>query len=212
MSSSQSTSSGVSEILASSNHTWDNISELAKSAPALTDTEFGLLSDLNTQFPHNPVSSSSYSSSSSAGPAGAATEVTLTNILGSGSLQQSRDQQRPRRRRQHGRVSRKELDERLKNAPKLPDLRFERGYRASIAVAEGCWWKILLITIRDQVTMPLIQGVLWNLTLVGVKSWRMSASASGNSWGSKYNAFLLYFFSFFFDLVNLVHNLLTIGY
>ncbi len=34
--------------------------------------------------------------------------------------------------------------------PPLPDLRFEQSYRASIAGADT-WWKVGLITVRDQV-------------------------------------------------------------
>jgi hypothetical protein len=193
MSTSEATTSSISELLAASGQNWDDLSELAKSAPSLTDTEFGLLSDLNTQFPHNPVSSSSYSSSSfsssSAAAAAAQGESSLTNVFGQSkksNLNNTSSSSQHRQRRRRGRITRKQLEEKLRMAPKLPDLRFERGYRASIAAADGCWWKIVLITIRDQVTMPLIQGVLWNLTLVGVKSWRMAASVNGGSWGSKY--------------------------
>lgn len=187
MSTSEATSS-ISELLTASGQNWDNLSELAKSAPSLTDTEFSLLSDLTTQFPHNPVSSSSYSSSfSSSSPAAPGQgEDPLANVFGHSKKNNLNSSSQHRQRRRRGRITRKQLEERIRLAPKLPDLRFERGYRASIAAADGCWWKIVLITIRDQVTMPLIQGVLWNLTLVGVKSWRMAASVNGGSWGRKY--------------------------
>ncbi|KKP05231.1 hypothetical protein THAR02_02683 [Trichoderma harzianum] len=36
------------------------------------------------------------------------------------------------------------------NLPPLPDLRFEQSYLHSIASADT-WWKVLLITARDQV-------------------------------------------------------------
>lgn len=40
------------------------------------------------------------------------------------------------------------------NLPPLPDLRFEQSYLRSIANADT-WWKVALITIRDQVRMHL---------------------------------------------------------
>lgn len=70
--------------------------------------------------------------------------------------------------------------------PKIPDLRFEQTYRKSIESANGVWWKIALITIRDQVLMTLAQGFLWQLTLVGVKSWRLAVAAKGSSAGQTY--------------------------
>ncbi|CUS11394.1 unnamed protein product, partial [Tuber aestivum] len=33
--------------------------------------------------------------------------------------------------------------------PPIPDLRFEQSYLAGIAAADGVWWKVLLITVRD---------------------------------------------------------------
>lgn len=38
--------------------------------------------------------------------------------------------------------------------PPLPDLRFEQSYLRSIANADT-WWKVLLITARDQVSWPI---------------------------------------------------------
>ena len=40
---------------------------------------------------------------------------------------------------------------RTHNMPPLPDLRFEQSYLRSIANADT-WWKIMLITARDQVS------------------------------------------------------------
>src|ERR1700761_2239225 len=51
---------------------------------------------------------------------------------------------------------------RTRSFPPLPDLRFEQSYLASIAQAES-GWKVAYITFRDQVLLPLTQGVLWNL-------------------------------------------------
>lgn len=46
--------------------------------------------------------------------------------------------------------------QRTNNLPPLPDLRFEQSYLRSIANADT-WWKILLITARDQVlARPLL--------------------------------------------------------
>lgn len=42
---------------------------------------------------------------------------------------------------------------RRQNLPPLPDLRFEQSYLHSIANADT-WWKVLLITARDQVSLP----------------------------------------------------------
>lgn len=36
------------------------------------------------------------------------------------------------------------------NLPPLPDLRFEQSYLSSISKADT-WWKVVLVTIRDQV-------------------------------------------------------------
>ncbi|KHN95122.1 uncharacterized protein MAM_07007 [Metarhizium album ARSEF 1941] len=41
--------------------------------------------------------------------------------------------------------------------PALPDLRFEQSYLRSIANADT-WWKVLLVTARDQVSFGLIVG------------------------------------------------------
>lgn len=39
---------------------------------------------------------------------------------------------------------------RKQNLPPLPDLRFEQSYLQSISAADT-WWKVLMITTRDQV-------------------------------------------------------------
>ncbi|KOS19279.1 Uncharacterized protein ESCO_000706 [Escovopsis weberi] len=68
--------------------------------------------------------------------------------------------------------------------PPLPDLRFEQSYLHSIAHADT-WWKVALITLRDQVLMPLTQGLLMNLALVGWQHWNRNARLHGNSVGSR---------------------------
>ncbi|GAB0131938.1 hypothetical protein EsDP_00000391 [Epichloe bromicola] len=70
------------------------------------------------------------------------------------------------------------------NLPPLPDLRFEQSYLRSIANADT-WWKILLITARDQIIMPLAQGVIYNLLLCGWQNWNRSAKLHGNTAGSR---------------------------
>jgi hypothetical protein len=40
------------------------------------------------------------------------------------------------------------------NLPPLPDLRFEQSYLRSISKADT-WWKVGLITVRDQVLTPI---------------------------------------------------------
>lgn len=68
----------------------------------------------------------------------------------------------------------------------IPDLRFEQSYRKAIAKADGVWWKIALITIRDQVVFTLLQGFVWQLALVGVKSWRLAMAHNGGQWGQTF--------------------------
>ncbi|KAI1815991.1 hypothetical protein GGS20DRAFT_277789 [Poronia punctata] len=79
--------------------------------------------------------------------------------------------ERPRRRR-------------AQSFPPMPDLRFEQSYLHSIAGAET-WWRVAWITVRDQVMMPLAQGVLYNLAIVGWQHWNRSAQISGNSAGAR---------------------------
>ncbi|KAG5930386.1 hypothetical protein E4U42_001632 [Claviceps africana] len=70
------------------------------------------------------------------------------------------------------------------NLPPLPDLRFEQSYLRSISRADT-WWKVLLITTRDQVIMPLAQGVIYNLLLCGWQHWNQSAKLHGTTAGSR---------------------------
>lgn len=73
--------------------------------------------------------------------------------------------------------------------PPLPDLRFEQSYLASLAPAEGVWWKIVLITLRDQVLMPLVQGVGFNLVLFGWRWWNRGVKFNGMGVGGMLNSF-----------------------
>jgi Autophagy receptor ATG43 len=68
--------------------------------------------------------------------------------------------------------------------PPLPDLRFEQSYLASIKNADT-WGKVSYITIRDQVLMPLVQGIGWNLAVFGWRYWNRGAKFGGRSIGSR---------------------------
>ncbi|KAI1194093.1 hypothetical protein F5X97DRAFT_16715 [Nemania serpens] len=68
--------------------------------------------------------------------------------------------------------------------PPMPDLRFEQSYLHSIAGAET-WGRIAWITVRDQIMMPLAQGVLYNLAIVGWQHWNRNAQMSGSSAGAR---------------------------
>ncbi|UNI14399.1 hypothetical protein JDV02_001030 [Purpureocillium takamizusanense] len=70
------------------------------------------------------------------------------------------------------------------NLPPLPDLRFEQSYLHSIANADT-WWKVSLITMRDQVVMPLAQGLIYNLLLCGWQHWNRNARLHGNTVGAR---------------------------
>ncbi|KAK2069227.1 hypothetical protein P8C59_003824 [Phyllachora maydis] len=62
----------------------------------------------------------------------------------------------------------------------LRDLRFEQSYLHSIAKADT-WWMVAWITLRDQVMMPLVQGVIYNLAVCGWQFWNKNAQLSGSS-------------------------------
>ncbi|CAK7565492.1 MAG: hypothetical protein SEPTF4163_003409 [Sporothrix epigloea] len=68
--------------------------------------------------------------------------------------------------------------------PPLPDLRFEQSYLRSIAAADT-WWKVGMVTVRDQVLMPFTQGLLYNLAVCGWHYWNRSAKLSGQSLGAR---------------------------
>ena len=68
--------------------------------------------------------------------------------------------------------------------PPLPDLRFEQSYLASIG--EGAsWTTIAYVTTRDQVLLPLLQGTLWTLVLVGWKHYNRGVQLAGTSYGAR---------------------------
>ncbi|KAL1871718.1 hypothetical protein VTK73DRAFT_1858 [Phialemonium thermophilum] len=74
--------------------------------------------------------------------------------------------------------------ERSSHLPPLPDLRFEQSYLHSIAHATS-GWKIAWITLRDQVMMPFVQGLIYNLMICGWQHWNRNARLSGNSLGAR---------------------------
>lgn len=49
---------------------------------------------------------------------------------------------------------------RTQGLPPLPDLRFEQSYLHSISKADK-WWKVALITLRDQVCCPLAAASIY---------------------------------------------------
>jgi hypothetical protein len=98
------------------------------------------------------------------------------------------------------------------NLPPMPDLRFEQSYLWSIRNADT-WWKVGWVTVRDQVRalihtrpvhwnrelgrkkvglivqqqvmMPLVQGILYNLAICGWQYWNRNAQIHGSSIGAR---------------------------
>jgi hypothetical protein len=70
------------------------------------------------------------------------------------------------------------------NLPPLPDLRFEQSYLHSISKANS-WMGVALITLRDQIMMPLAQGMVYNLLLCGWQHWNRNARLHGNTIGAR---------------------------
>ncbi|OQV05811.1 hypothetical protein CLAIMM_10481 [Cladophialophora immunda] len=73
---------------------------------------------------------------------------------------------------------------RSRSFPPIPDFRFEQSYLASIKSADSNW-KIAFITIRDQVFLPLVQGILWNLLMFGWRHWNRGSKFQGQTLGAK---------------------------
>ncbi|KXX80503.1 hypothetical protein MMYC01_202456 [Madurella mycetomatis] len=68
--------------------------------------------------------------------------------------------------------------------PAMPDLRFEQSYLHSIRDADT-WWRVGWITVRDQMMMPFVQGILYNLAICGWQYWNRNARLSGSSIGAR---------------------------
>ncbi|KAH0846383.1 hypothetical protein AYO21_07473 [Fonsecaea monophora] len=73
---------------------------------------------------------------------------------------------------------------RSRSFPPIPDFRFEQSYLASIKSADTNW-KVAFITIRDQVFLPLAQGILWNLLMFGWRHWNRGTKFQGQSLGAR---------------------------
>lgn len=73
---------------------------------------------------------------------------------------------------------------RRSNLPPLPDLRFEQSYLASIQQADT-WQRVAIITIKDQVLMPLVQGMVWTLLVSGWKHFNRASKFNGRSIGAR---------------------------
>lgn len=73
---------------------------------------------------------------------------------------------------------------RTRSFPPIPDFRFEQSYLASIAHADSSW-KVAYITVRDQVLLPLTQGILWNLVIFGWRHWNRGAKFAGQGAGAR---------------------------
>ena len=68
--------------------------------------------------------------------------------------------------------------------PPLPDLRFEQSYLASIP-SGASWATIAYITARDQFLLPLLQGVGWNVTVLGWRHFNRATTLQGSSLGAR---------------------------
>ncbi|CAK3861883.1 hypothetical protein CBER1_08088 [Lecanosticta acicola] len=66
----------------------------------------------------------------------------------------------------------------------LPDLRFEQSYLKSIEHTNG-WQGVAYVTIKDQVLMPLVQGMVWSLVVAWWRHWNTATKFSGQSVGAK---------------------------
>lgn len=73
---------------------------------------------------------------------------------------------------------------RRRDLPPIPDFRFEQSYLASIKDADSNW-RVAFITIRDQVFLPLTQGILWNLAMFGWRHWNRGTQFRGQGLGAR---------------------------
>ena len=73
---------------------------------------------------------------------------------------------------------------RRKSLPPIPDMRFEQSYLASLKNAETKT-QIAIITIRDQVLLPLAQGILWNFVVFGWRHLNRGTKFQGETIGAK---------------------------
>lgn len=73
---------------------------------------------------------------------------------------------------------------RRKSFPPIPDFRFEQSYLASLKDADTKW-KVAFITVRDQVLLPLVQGIAWNLIMSGWRHWNRGTKFQGRTLGAR---------------------------
>lgn len=66
----------------------------------------------------------------------------------------------------------------------LPDLRFEQTYLASIKNADTTGM-VVYITIRDQVLMPLVQGIGYHLLISGWRFMNRGSKFTGQTLGAR---------------------------
>lgn len=66
----------------------------------------------------------------------------------------------------------------------LPDLRFEQTYLASIKSAETTA-QVVYITVRDQVLLPLIQGIGYHMLISGWRYMNRGTQFTGQSMGAR---------------------------
>ena len=69
------------------------------------------------------------------------------------------------------------------NLPPIPDLRFEQSYLKQLEAAKGSVLWMIIITIREQVLFPGIQGFLWALGMAGIRTLRTRQAENGREWG-----------------------------
>jgi len=73
---------------------------------------------------------------------------------------------------------------RRRHLPPIPDLRFEQSYLKQLQAAKGSIFWMIIITIREQVLLPGIQGFVWALGIAGIRTLRLQQAESGLAWGT----------------------------
>lgn len=66
----------------------------------------------------------------------------------------------------------------------LPDLRFEQTYLASLKNADTNW-KVIYITVRDQVLLPMAQGIGYHMIVSGWRYWNRGSQFTGQTLGAR---------------------------
>lgn len=75
----------------------------------------------------------------------------------------------------------------------IPDLRFESSFRRSLesearvstssAESRITPYIVAKVVLRDQLLMPLVQGIIYSAVLILAKPWLVACAASGRRWG-----------------------------